>query len=211
MEYRLRDIIKTHGKGLVRRGCPKPFWPVRCRPAEGAGRLPKRTAVAGQPAVKFNHSPFLSNGGGLRATNHEPRATAFSMSRGGARRYRPFEFDAAQRHLSPWRPANCEQRGRQAPKTRRTKTWAVRPKKEGKRDALRNRYRTNQPYSGHGRPSRPFLRPLFYGTGTGLLPADRWYLAGGIAGRYLCCQRGFVQGLGDRFPPGKMDGRRSLP
>ena len=27
----------------------RPFWPVRCRPAEGAGRLPKRTAVAGRP------------------------------------------------------------------------------------------------------------------------------------------------------------------
>ena len=33
-----------------RRGRPaKPFWPVRCRPAGGAGRLPKRTAVAGGP------------------------------------------------------------------------------------------------------------------------------------------------------------------
>ena len=27
----------------------RPFWPVRCRPEEGAGRLPKRTAVAGRP------------------------------------------------------------------------------------------------------------------------------------------------------------------
>ena len=60
MEYRLRDIIKTHGKGLVRRGCPK-----------------------GQPAVKFNHSPFLSNGGGLRATNHELQATIFPRAEGG--------------------------------------------------------------------------------------------------------------------------------
>ena len=35
-----------------RRGRPaKPFWPVRCRPAGGAGRLPKRTAVARRPAV----------------------------------------------------------------------------------------------------------------------------------------------------------------
>ena len=29
----------------------KPFWPVRCRPTEGAGRLPERTAVAGGPLV----------------------------------------------------------------------------------------------------------------------------------------------------------------
>ena len=29
----------------------KPFWPVRCRPTEGAGPLPKRTAVAGSPLV----------------------------------------------------------------------------------------------------------------------------------------------------------------
>ena len=34
----------------------KPFWPVRCRPAEGAGRLPKRTAVAGVPLVRFDHN-----------------------------------------------------------------------------------------------------------------------------------------------------------
>ena len=27
----------------------KPFWPVRCRPTEGAGPLPERTAVAGGP------------------------------------------------------------------------------------------------------------------------------------------------------------------
>jgi hypothetical protein len=29
-------------------GFTRPFWSVRCRPAEGAGRLPKRTAEAGR-------------------------------------------------------------------------------------------------------------------------------------------------------------------
>ena len=29
-------------------GFTRPFWPVRCRPAEGARRLPKRTAEAGR-------------------------------------------------------------------------------------------------------------------------------------------------------------------
>ena len=29
-------------------GFTRPFWPVRCRPEEGAGRLPKWTAVAGR-------------------------------------------------------------------------------------------------------------------------------------------------------------------
>ena len=37
---------------------PRPFWPVRCRPTEGAERLPKRTAVAGQPVARFHQSPF---------------------------------------------------------------------------------------------------------------------------------------------------------
>ena len=92
----------------ARRGCPKPFWPVRCRLIGGAGRLPKRTAVAGQPAVKFNHSPFLSNGGILRTTNHEPRF--FPRAEGYSRRCRQFELVAAQRHLSPWRPATCDLR-----------------------------------------------------------------------------------------------------
>ena len=54
----------------------KPFWPVRCRPAEGAGRLPKRTAVAGVPLVRFDHSlseykqAFMSHG-----HCHKPRGT----------------------------------------------------------------------------------------------------------------------------------------
>ena len=30
-------------------GFTRPFWSVRCRPTEGAGQLPKRTAVAGGP------------------------------------------------------------------------------------------------------------------------------------------------------------------
>ena len=48
----------------------KPFWPVRCRPAEGAGRLPKRTAVAGVPLVRFDHSLFKHNSRLLRAISH---------------------------------------------------------------------------------------------------------------------------------------------
>ena len=57
-------------------GFTRPFWPVRCRPAEGAGRLPKRTAVAGVPLVRFDHSlseykqAFMSHG-----HCHKPRGT----------------------------------------------------------------------------------------------------------------------------------------
>ena len=65
---------KIHGNGLMCRGCPKPFWPVRCRPSGGAGRLPKRTAVAGQPVVRFGHTYSCMMVGFYepRTTNHEP-------------------------------------------------------------------------------------------------------------------------------------------
>ena len=33
----------------VRRGVRVPFWPSRCRPTEGAGWLPERTAEAARP------------------------------------------------------------------------------------------------------------------------------------------------------------------
>ena len=36
-------------------GFTRPFWPGRCRPAEGARRLPKRTAVAGGPPRTIGH------------------------------------------------------------------------------------------------------------------------------------------------------------
>jgi len=38
----------TRHKFWLYTGFTRPFWPVRCRPEEGAGRLPKRTAVAGR-------------------------------------------------------------------------------------------------------------------------------------------------------------------
>ena len=64
---------KYTASGLVRRGCPKPFWPVRCRPMEGAGRLPKRTAVAGQPAAIFSHSLSCIIGKSVGASTWEAR------------------------------------------------------------------------------------------------------------------------------------------
>ena len=38
----------TRHKFWLYTGFTRPFWPARCRPEEGAGRLPKRTAVAGR-------------------------------------------------------------------------------------------------------------------------------------------------------------------
>ena len=60
----------------MRRGRPgQPFWPVRCRPTKGAGRLPKRTAVAGGPLRDSitAHSGVMAGLYELRITNHEPR------------------------------------------------------------------------------------------------------------------------------------------
>ena len=68
-----RSSQKKTASGLVRRGCPKPFWPVRCRPTEGAGRLPKRTAVAGQPAAIFSHSLSCIIGKSVGASTWEAR------------------------------------------------------------------------------------------------------------------------------------------
>ena len=59
----------------MRRGRPgQPFWPVRCRPTEGAGRLPKRTAVAGGPLRDSitAHSGVMAGLYEPRITNHEP-------------------------------------------------------------------------------------------------------------------------------------------
>ena len=117
-ERKRSQIAKKYtANGLVRRGCPKPFWPVRCRPSGGAGRLPKRTAVAGQSVVRFGHTYSCMMVGFYepRTTNHEPlffheprvtRGDVFNLSllplsgiwiRGGLR------------------PATCGLRGRQAP------------------------------------------------------------------------------------------------
>ena len=63
-------LQKITANGLVHRGRPEAFWPVKCRPAEGAGRLPKRTAVAGVPLVRFDHSLFKNNSRLLRAISH---------------------------------------------------------------------------------------------------------------------------------------------
>ena len=35
-----------------RRDCHVPFWPSRCRPTEGTGWLPERTAEEGRPAMR---------------------------------------------------------------------------------------------------------------------------------------------------------------
>ena len=69
-------IVKKYGLKPLRRGRPESlFGPIRCRPAGGAGRLQKRTAVAGRPAVIFHHSLAEYNGFfyELRITNNEPQ------------------------------------------------------------------------------------------------------------------------------------------
>ena len=78
-------------------------------------RLPKRTAVAGQPVVRVNHNPFEYNVDFYepRTTSHEPRP--FPRAEGHSRRCCYAESVAAQRHLSPRQPANGGLRGRQAP------------------------------------------------------------------------------------------------
>ena len=93
---RWSQIVKKYtANGLVRRGRPKPFWPVRCRPSGGAGRLPKRTAVAGRPVARCDYSLFWYNDRFLRATRHQSRATIFSRAEGHSRRCRHSEFVAA--------------------------------------------------------------------------------------------------------------------
>nr|DAV63479.1 MAG TPA: hypothetical protein [Caudoviricetes sp.] len=52
------------GRRSLCRGRPKPFWPVRCRPARGARRLPKRTAVARRPAFAVRNKAPLRRGAG---------------------------------------------------------------------------------------------------------------------------------------------------
>ena len=80
-------------------GFTRPFWPVRCRPAEGARRLPKtdsrgRTPCSGRPLRRPHLGPFF-----LRAEVH-------------SRRCRYSEFVAAKRHFESeaaceLRSANC--------------------------------------------------------------------------------------------------------
>ena len=105
METLFTGYKKITANGLVRRGRPE-----------------------GVPLVRFDHILFKHNGRLLRATSHEPRP--LPQAEGYSRRCIRFEFVAAQRHLSPRRPADCDPRpaGRQAPKfdERRT-TYDERP------------------------------------------------------------------------------------
>ena len=100
----------------MRRGCPRAFL-ARQVPTDGKRRTVAKTDSCGW-AARCEIWPylFLYDGRFLRATNDEPRATIFSRAEGQSRRCRSFECDAAKRHLSPRRPANCGQRsaGRQA-------------------------------------------------------------------------------------------------
>ena len=75
-------------------GFTRPFWPVRCRPAEGTGQLPKQTAEAGGP-LRYSaiaHSCMM-------VSFYEPRATIFSRAEVHSRRCRHSEFVAAKRHF----------------------------------------------------------------------------------------------------------------
>ena len=62
-------------------GFTRSFWPVRCRPAEGARRLPKRTAEAGRL--------------GQDVPCDGPEWGLFSRAEGQSRRCSRFEFVAA--------------------------------------------------------------------------------------------------------------------
>ena len=53
---------------------------------------------------------FITTCSGIMAGFYEPRTTIFSRVEGHSRRCRHSEFVAAQRHLNPRRPANCDLR-----------------------------------------------------------------------------------------------------
>ena len=63
--------VKNTANGFVRRG-----YPLTSQTAFG-GQLPYKGSLV-RPVARFYHSPFWYNGGFLRVTNHELRATAFS-------------------------------------------------------------------------------------------------------------------------------------
>ena len=69
------------------------------------GQLPYKGSLV-RPVARFHHIPFEYHGGLLRATSHEPRP--FPRAEGYSRRCRLSELVAAQRHLTPRRPANCQ-------------------------------------------------------------------------------------------------------
>ena len=88
-------------------GFTRPFWPVRCRPAEGAGQLPKRTAEAGSP-LRYSaiaHSCMMVSFYEPRATNHEPLFFhELRFTRGDVVILNLLPQSGI---LSPRRPANC--------------------------------------------------------------------------------------------------------
>ena len=69
------DCKKYTAYGLVRRGRP-----LTSQTAFG-GQLPYKGSLV-RPVARFHHSLFEYNGRFLRATSHEPRATAIATSRG---------------------------------------------------------------------------------------------------------------------------------
>ena len=91
-------------------GFTRPFWPVRCRPAEGAGQLPKRTAEAGSP-LRYSaiaHSCMMVSFYEPRATNHEPLFFhELRFTRGDVVILNLLPQSGI---LSPRRPANCDRR-----------------------------------------------------------------------------------------------------
>ena len=102
------DCKNSPNRG-IRRGRP-----LTSQTAFG-GSSPIKGALCG-PLRDFiaSHSSIMAGFYEPRTTNHEPRF--FSRAEGYSRRCRRSEFVAAQRHLNPRRPANCDRRGRQAPK-----------------------------------------------------------------------------------------------
>ncbi len=88
-------------------GFTRPFWPVRCRPAEGAGQLTKRIAEAGGPPrySAIAHSCMMVSFYEPRATNHEPLFFhELRFTRGDVVILSLLPQSGI---LSPRRPANC--------------------------------------------------------------------------------------------------------
>ena len=113
----IKNSSKIRGQRPYALGQPgQPFWPVRCRPPEGAGRLPKRTAVAGGPLRDSitAHSGVMAGLYEPRITSHEP--LLFSDSDAATPRQTQTNNDAsgspqrvAGRPPLSSRPGNCLQ------------------------------------------------------------------------------------------------------
>ena len=73
-------------------GFTRPFWPVRCRPAEGARRLPKRTAEAGRLGQA---SPTQSQTGDGNERRPQVAGRKKNTANGLVRRGRPLTSQTA--------------------------------------------------------------------------------------------------------------------